>query len=526
MKNGLLYPIFTILTFAVFLVTAFSDKIYAKIPSHLEPDYAEAVISYNKKDYQASLKALESVELLELKALALKSSEKNVEAANLYKKLIKLKQTEKAKPEEIAPYTFELGVIEYRKKNYNEAKKYLDYAANHEFNEGAAHFFLGSMAFQAGNWSDAEEHFDEVLSSSAQDLYPVSNFYLGQAYIKMKQTSRATYQFLAAKNSSEDILGDQDSGKESKAIAEKINSATTKVLTPLDKSRFFGSASFLAGYDTNILMIPEESSSASGKSTGKSVIQGGIGYMSSPLRTYQFVPNLRTSINYNLNKDTQAGEYLSNFFNLYVTRMPLAPLHFGIKVQGSYLLQNSDTTKRFGLTPYSMGGGGGGFIKYELIDKLKMKVEAGYNIDKIPGDNIATDANKRSGSKIDTSVTFNYNQGSRFLNPALRVGYTIQTTKGTEYDSNNLSVGFIDNMNLTAKLTSMLGVDLGFINYPNRASGKRSDQSLTGRGSLTYKLTKNWNALGEFSYNKNSSNFPTQYNYKRYVFSVGINYTF
>ncbi|RYZ61251.1 MAG: hypothetical protein EOP09_20210, partial [Proteobacteria bacterium] len=102
---------------------------FAEIPNESEPDYSEAVIFYNTKRFDRALTMLEqlqrtlpkSVEVLELKALTLRATQKDKQAAVVYKDLIDLKTKQAAPRKEIAPYAFELGMIRFNEGDFKKA---------------------------------------------------------------------------------------------------------------------------------------------------------------------------------------------------------------------------------------------------------------------------------------------------------------------------------------------------------------------------------------------------------------------
>lgn len=102
----------------------------AEIANELEPDYAEAVLEYNSQKYDTAIrllteiqkKAPKTVEVLELKAITYKAMKNEKGAADAYRDLIQVKTKEGKDKAEIAPYSFELGVIRYNEKNWKQAE--------------------------------------------------------------------------------------------------------------------------------------------------------------------------------------------------------------------------------------------------------------------------------------------------------------------------------------------------------------------------------------------------------------------
>src|SRR3954470_13831898 len=100
----------TFIRFLVLVGLPFSVQVaHADIPSALEPQYSEAVLAYNSKDYPQAVSTLDAliakdskiVEFYELKALTLKSM-KDPKAAEAYEALIEIKTKEGRPEKEIA----------------------------------------------------------------------------------------------------------------------------------------------------------------------------------------------------------------------------------------------------------------------------------------------------------------------------------------------------------------------------------------------------------------------------------------
>ena len=82
-----------------FLTIITHSNLWAEIPTEMEPDYSEAVLSYNSKNYDRALAVLNTllskspntIEFMELKALTLKGSHRPEQSEEVYLQLIKEK---------------------------------------------------------------------------------------------------------------------------------------------------------------------------------------------------------------------------------------------------------------------------------------------------------------------------------------------------------------------------------------------------------------------------------------------------
>lgn len=301
----------------VFIAGSFlCGKVLAEIPGPLEPEYSEAVLAYNAKDYESALKILNQLlqkapelpEALELKALTLRTKKDDVASVETYQKLIEVKKKENRPPKEIAPYQFELGLIKYREKKIAEAKQHFEYSLREGFNDGVCYLYLGLFAFQSGDWNSAGKNFKGVLSSNADDLKPAAHFYLAQTFLKTEYPTGATQSLIAARNTSEALMENRDTSEDAKKVASQIHEATRKALEPFDHGQFFANAGLLMGYDSNVLAVPSSvsaSAAALGRGSVKTTLVGGAGYTTSPLKQFQIVPSYKGSANRNWSEDTK-----------------------------------------------------------------------------------------------------------------------------------------------------------------------------------------------------------------------------
>lgn len=518
---------------AVFFLTSTA---HSAVPDSLEPEYAKAVITFNGKKYDETLitldqllkKAPKTIEFLELKALTLKATQNGEEAEKTYRSLIQIKEEQNSStPQELAPYYFELGTLEYRKKNYKTAHQHLSQALEGDFNVGATHFFIGMIDFKEGRWESADTHFQGVIASNANDLKLPSHFYRGQTALKAGQSSLATNHFSKAKVMAESTMNNKDLSEDSRAVAQQIHTASSKALLPLQKSQFFGSAGFLSGYDSNVLSLPSSvsSSETTGKNSIKNTLQFGVGYRSSPIGQFQFVPSYRASINYNFNRDTRTGEYFSQLLSLSITRNPLESFHYGIRLGGSLIFQNNLDSESQSSTfkPYLLSASIAPYTNYQINSNWTLRGEFELSPTDFRQDNLQTDDAKRSGTTWSLQSTLINKAGSKYWNPKYSLFLGGDNTQGSEYQSfyYGLKVATTIHLSGSSKLTP--SASLTVTDYHNR-SPQRDDSNLTLQASFSKKMTRKWTLLGDFSLIRNHSNIVDSYQYSRFVLSGGINY--
>ncbi|NDF15583.1 hypothetical protein EB061_09725 [bacterium] len=496
-----------------------------------EPRYAQAVLAYNSRKYEESLKILNQllkespglVEFLELKALALKSAKNDEESAKTYAALIVSKTQAKAKPSEIAPYYFELGVIQFRGKKTQAAAANFEYFLAKGFNEIASRFFLGMIAFQGAMYSKAINHFEEVARSGVADLRGPALFYLGQSYLKISDSSRALASFSEARAWTE-------GSKEE--VAKAIHTACMQILAPLDQSKKFASIALSLSYDSNVQALPNslDGTLAINKGSLKSLLQAGYGYMSSPTRDFQWVPNYRLLYNYNHNRDTKEAEFLNQYFSLYLNRRPLERSAYGFKADTSVTFQNQFNDNTLTSATYrifSLTGGLGAYYRTEVSKRITLYAEIGGGPQHYFIDSNLTDAkDKRSGMGYAARLSLTHVSLGRFLNPSLNLLFNEQSTSGTEFFSRGVAAYLANGMIFNDRFRGSLNLGYAPTYYTRRPSGTRIDHNYSFSAEASWQLNPKWSWINDFSISYNDSNVPEIYEYRRWTLSSGLSYSF
>ena len=514
-----------------------ASLLWADVPDELEPDYSEATLAFNARNYPRALQLLnqlmvkspQTIEFIELKALTLKATNKDIEAGALYDSLIKAKTKEHKSDKEIAPYTFELGMIRFKEKKLGEATKSLKYAKNAGFNSGAASFYLGLLAFQSGQWGEAEDEFNDVLNSSAGDLRPVALFYMAQANLKTQYLSGAIQNLQSAQSSSKTVLADKSSSPEAMQIAKQIQDGTEKALKPFDAANYFATLSALTGYDSNALSIPDVETAplqTTGKNTFKETVAGTFGHSSSPIRTFQFVPSYHGSITKNFNSASRSAEFADNTVSLYLTHNALAVTSYGLKAEGTVLFQDqADPAGNYAYHLYETSLSAGPYFKTDIVRRLTVGIEFVGTPQFFAG--VPATANlDQSGNVLSPKLFFQNSAGRMLWNPTLTLRYNSVRAKGADFQATIRGAQLLDILNLTDKLVGAVTVDYAQSSYPNRQAGSRLDKTLMFGLSGSRKINKKWTALGNADYTNNNSSVSDIYTFSKYTVSLGASYNF
>lgn len=508
----------------------------AELENQLEPEYALAVLDYNAKDFDSALRILSelqkkapaAVEILELKAIALKAMKNEKDAANVYRDLVRLKTKAGKDKREIAPYAFELGVIRYNERNWKQAEQYLNYSAKNGFNVEVSRFYLGLVQVQTQEWGKAEANFAATVKSDLEELKPAAHYYLSQVYFKLGYPADGFGNLIDAKRSARKYVDREDVAPDSKKMAEQVGAAAEATLAPFDRAQTFGTFSLLLGYDSNVLLIPSDSAntaSASGKSTLKSTVSAGYGYASSPLARVQYVPSVRFNFNKNFNGESSSGEFADTTFSLFLTKDALAPIAWGLKSEGTLVFQNQ--TDVAGAKKYRLYDDSILFAPYAKWDASKRwtyAAEIGYRIVSYAGEDSLAQTLRRSGHGVLAKVSAQNKAARRYFNPTYAVKLELNSTEGTEYANTLFGGQLINTMRLGAfDFSQVLEIDR--TTYGD-SSTDRADTLWVLSLLASKKIGPRWAMLVSGDYSTNRSSDSSTYGYDRFAFNAGVGYSF
>jgi tetratricopeptide (TPR) repeat protein len=529
-------PISRKLRLCIFLLLLSETGTGAEMIKAHEPRYAEAVLAYNTKKYEETLRILDSllaeapnlVEFLELKALALKSAKNDKESLKTYGDLIRVKIAEGVPQKNLAPYYFEVGVLYFRAKRIEESRSAFQFSIKNGFNVETANFFLGLMAYQSGDFTLAFTSFENAAKSSQRELKAAAMFYLAQTSIKLGDSPAALSSFAEAKSLTEGLEDD---------TSLAIRKAASKVLEPLDQSKKFASISLSTSYDSNVQALPNalDGTLAFNKGSIKNILQAGYGYMSSPTRTFQLVPQYRLLYNYNYNRDTREGEFLSQYVSLYLNRKPLEKSGYGFKIDASLTFQNRVNLETDSSTYriFSSTGTLGAYYRTRFGKHLNsnLEVSAGpqhYNTDSSLS--AALSDQRRSGGIFSLREILSGTGFGRLLNPALILSFTEIDAEGNGDRSEFASLGgsaiLSNGFQWTDRLRNNIGISYSQTFYNRRSSFVRVDRNYSIQADLSYQLNPKWNVIADASLSYNDSNVPSAFEYRRWTVSTGLSYSF
>ncbi len=507
----------------------------AVVPSDVESAYSSAVLSFHTKDYSGSLRQLDEVlsrypkleEATELKALSLKALGKTNEAILLLKDLLGRKTTE---PEEESAYRFELGTLYFRQKAYGDAAPLLTDSIRRKFNVGASHYFLGTIDYLQKHYETSEAHFQSVLDKDSSELKAPTHLYLAELSNVANDRASTVFHYFRARELAALQLADPSRQAEGNELAKLIMASFDKVVGVLDKGSAFFRVGTLAGYDSNVLFTPSGATSPasgpSGRGSLRQFLNAELGYSSSPLKKIQFTPVLRSAWNYNFNRETAAGQYISNDLSLILGYKPLSPLSAGLRLGavGSfrYTLDPVLGTQRY--RTYSLLGVFAPYLKTSLGGRWTLLASLNLSPQRFFLDSETTSQFLKTGTDYSTEILVRQDRGHDLWNPSLALRGVIHYTKGTEFRSRGLEMEAANLFSLSGKSTVSLFVILGSSSFKDRPDGPRFDVNLSGGTGLSYRLSSPVSLFGNLEFQKNNSNVALPYKFSRFVLNLGATY--
>jgi len=476
-----------------------------------EATYSEAVIAYHQKKLKLSMEIIEGLlqqnpdylDALELRSVHLKDLRRDAERIPVLEKILAVK------PEgQRGPVLFELGLLQQKKGSVDEAKRSFEGAADLGFNVVPARLMAGMLAFNAGDMVAAERNMVEVRRRGSTEMRIAGAYYLGLVNFKRGNGALGAAYLVEARR-----LARKNPDL---PVSRQLASPIEQVLEPFRKSQWFLNLSMLGQYDSNIQQIPTSASAQQGssRSTPKTTLLAGFGYMGPPLAELQFVPSYRFNANKNFASGLDAYEYASNTLALSINWRALARFSAGMKAELTHSFQNFEGSYR----SYTAAGDFGPFIKWTQSENLQFQLEASLR----PIANFAQADLGGIGSGF--RLSYRRDGATRFFNPTLAAGFDASGTRNATYRSQAWSASLSNLIRLPGDHQLTPGIDYLLTDYAD-AVPVRNDQTLSLRMAWAHPISAQWTALGDLAFTSNSSNIPGSYTFSRWVAGLGLSYS-
>lgn len=476
--------------------------------------YAEAVIAHNKKDFARSIVAVEEllkanpkhIEALQLLALNYKALGKTDGAYNTYRTLVTLSPESKR-----GPYYFELGTILHTRKQYAYAKPLFRRAISARFNIAPSHLFLGLEEFQDGQYPQAEDSFRVVARERDPDLSAIGYYYLGIIQLKLGNGGLGLGDLIEAKNAAERAPPESTSTHEMGKAAEKL-------VAPFDKGQWFASATVIPQFDSNVAISPVSGFGATGVYALKTNYTAGGGYLTSPIRLFQFVGSLRAAGNFNFLNATSSYNFHNFTGSVYLTHKPMGRFSFGIKGDTTMTFQCMTSDDGLGCTnrPFAIVGDPGLYLRWQPNGIFQVQWDLGARISHF------FSSSDFSGLSPYTRAVFRVRTPTAFFNPGWTIGteFNYAATDIWRYIAPSFELN--NSIRLGASDTLVLSGTLSGYRY---AWWSRIDGNIVLRVANVWNITPHWSLLADLSYTVNTSSESASYSYNRYTLGIGAGWS-
>ncbi|MFL5815316.1 MAG: tetratricopeptide repeat protein [Bdellovibrionia bacterium] len=488
--------------------------------------YSEAVIALSRKQTQQALDTLDQLlkefpkntEALELKALTLKNEGSADLAIESYKKLIQLKPSS-----ERGPYHFELGMIYNRQKNAAQARYHFAMALKLKTNPTISRFFLAMLSYEDGRYKNAELHFRRVAHDDTGELKLISHYYLGLIELKTGYSLGATRDLREARNLASAMPENKN--------AKEIMTSSDQILAPFGKPQWFANLAMLGGYDSNISQVPTSlatSNQVSGRSTAKTTLSLGVGHMTAPMDTVQYVTNYRFNLNKNFSSDTRNYEFATNTLSFYANFLPLNPTQGGFKVEGSFMFQNqpqdnasaTDANARYTYGKYNLSAEIGPFFRYQPSRQISTELDVYLRPQKY------YQIDGQSGTAIFTRASIRWDLFQNWFNPSGSLSYESNHAKSGDYRENSIGIGASNLFKITPVDSLNFYFDFTSTKYPEYSAGSvRADKNYAFRLNHAHTINAKWTLLADLTYTLNRSSVAETYTYNRLQSGLGISWS-
>ncbi len=506
--------------------------------------YSEALIAFSKQKSDDAVQLLDRAlqgdpnhyEALELKALILKGKgtpADDLSAIGLYQRLVQLRGENDS-----APYQFELGVLQHRQKNTDEARSFFQKSLERKFNTGASHFFLGLMDYEAEDLESAENHFKTASLDKEPELQMSGTFYLGLIQFRLGNPQKGADLLAQAR---EQVVAIKDT-----AATPGLRQAADRMLAPFDRGRFFANVALIPMYDSNVGLQPVTGPLASSPTQSIAArAAAGFGYITSPMKASQFVYALRGSTNINTAQAALPYQFLTVAPSVNWNWHPLARNRFGAWLSLERTIQYSqDSTGTWGYDffdrEFSMIPTVGVNYASPLSDDIQLRAHfllrhtdykaSGYGGNPYysnywsglqPPPRFLPSPENYSGDLHQLRLSAQMDNGMGWLNPSawfIADWYNARKDPG-RYGAITLGAG--DQIRFNRQHTLNASLELTGTRF---YESDRSDGTLQFHVNHVYQLSPGWSLIGDVTYTWNTSSWY-EVSYSRTTAGVGVGWS-
>lgn len=524
------------MTFAMTLALNLAGvKAHAAVPN-AESKIAIATAYFYKGDYKKALvRANEALriqplnrEALEMKALILQNMGETAKAYKMYRELLLQIMKDSQTKDELAPYVFQIAIIELTRNEYSKAIKNFKWVRQTSFNTEVAQFFEALALFRSQKFKDSDIQFEKLIQEGDKinrTLLASSHFYRARIAIENDNTELAI-SFL--KNAKAALESDANEiNPETLKLSQQINELIDRALSNNQKGRLVAGMETLTEYDSNPLLRSESLASNRSVSTTKQTIVAALskGQTSASSNAIPWSISLRSIINYNYNKDAKSSEFIANEAEIESLFLPIGKVNrLGILLRGMILFHNQSESGGEDFFRHIQSGAAD-LIFSRITPSGQWRLEAGGGNAEYTNDSDFQPTLHRSGGTLDGLIAWSRDREQGRLNPTIRLEYLYQQTEGTEYRGTQMRLVLINSIYLQKWKWVMLGAT-GNAHYLDRDGGPRHDTSYSVDTVGSRNLGDKAHILLRAGWAINNSDIPDTFAYQRYVVGLGLRYVF
>jgi tetratricopeptide (TPR) repeat protein len=474
----------------------------------LEPDYAEAILKFQRGAHADAIQSLQKLldkipasgpalrdrrRVLELQALAHRLSNNDERARALHERILALVKEQGADEKEGAPSIFELALIDFRQGRGSQARDGFEHSLKLDYNRQACQFLLGYLDLEQKETTGAARRFRFALAEpGSPELHALSAQYLSR---------------LAS-----------DEGDAARALRYAEQGAKPEV-----GGAFREYADFSLRMDTNSAFLPlgpnptdSGFTTNDGDTAASTELNAWLGYVSSPLDSWQWSLGSRTRILSHFGAQATSSDFLDQGLELDLGHRPLEPVSYGFRAALEMLWASAD------LDPYRLQGVLGVYFRRELRPALVLKTELDARPSKNYFDSRVPDLFDRSGPSYDLRVSLFTDTAKGAWNPGLSVWMGLSVPSGREFRARAISLETSNLYFAGSRWRGSMGSIVGLSAYVDRPEKARYDPFFGLDASAMYSLSQGYSLRAAASWLGDFSNVGEPYRFNRLSLSAGL----
>lgn len=390
------------------------------------------------------------------------------------------------------------------------AKQWFLKAEHAKYWPAKTQLFLGETELELGHQEEADRRFEAALATGEKAVEAPAYYYRGLIRTNIGQEPRAVLEFLKAERAFESY---------SNARTLKYRQFAEQALQYYRASHWYTSITLLGYYNSNIsqLTLGEVSplTLVGGLGTGGVLTSIYAAWNSAMAKPTQVSFENYASVNRNFNVQARNDEYLSDTFTLTTVFHPEETTSGGVRLLGNFVMRNNWAERQSdSFRMLDVGFDGGPFVRHRFGEQWTTEVgtfvRAHYNHAYEPA----------SGNAIILNTITRTASYRWWWHPEYRLNYTQNLPREHESKTSVWGFGASNQFLFSDRNSLTLGIDYYLTNF-YLTDYERADRTLFLKLTDTQMLSPSWSLVMEFSYSRNTSNFPELFNYNGASFSLG-----